>query len=81
MNILHCAIFECSLCVTKLKFLNAYTALCGFLLPPIRYHAEISNFFHNRDIVLFMRYHAEKRRRSCVNMRFSIIRCAVLYHC
>ena len=45
-NILHCVIFKYSLCVTIRKFPDAYTALCGILLPHMRHYAEISNFLH-----------------------------------
>ena len=46
-NILHCAVFKYSLCVTILKFPDAYTALLGILIPHMRHYAEISNFFHS----------------------------------
>ena len=45
-NMLHCAVFKYSLCVTIRKFPDAYTALCGILLPHMRHYAEISNFLH-----------------------------------
>ena len=45
-NILHCAVFKYTLCVTIRKFPDAYTPLCGIVLPLIRHYAEISNFPH-----------------------------------
>ena len=45
-NILTCAVFKFSLCGNMRKFPDVYTALCGILLPLIRYYAEINNFLH-----------------------------------
>ena len=45
-SILHCAVFKHTLCVTIRKFPDAYTPLCGIVLPLIRHCGEISIFSH-----------------------------------
>ena len=80
-NILLCAVFKYSLCVTILKFPDTCTALCGTLLPHMRHYAKINNYFHTviqcylyvtiRKIAGDMRQHAV----------FHIILYTALYHC
>ena len=63
------------------KVPDAYTALCGILLPLLRNYAEISNFLHTViwcHLCVTMRKIAGAYASTCV---FHIMRYTVLYHC
>ena len=74
-NILHCAVLKYFLCVTIRQFPDAYTALCGILLPLMRHYAEISNFLHTVIqccLYVTMRKIADAHASTCVFLQYSL---------